>query len=1206
MDILQGRPKLTTVLPVPNNTGHINIIKKKSYHKLNISDYINEKQKKLSKKYSQKFDLEDLMNISKKNINENKRRYARRSSYNYNAEIKKELLKDYREQIKKEKKYRKLKVIENLSDSSCDESGEEDKDIGLEIYISSESNFILIFDILIIFFTFYLFLFIPIKLAQRKYYYIEENKIYAIFNIITEVLYILDLFIGFFRTFYNHEYKKITNTNEIIINYLANDFFIDLLEAFPAYIICRNFYYKNTNLNVELSRTEINLTIFQMTKSLKLLKILKTEKNRAIELLSEKVAGEFFFENLFNIFIFLLKIFSFLHILICIHIFLGWQTYPNWMTYIGIANEKLITQYLCSFYFIIETMTTVGYGDIICISFIERVFQLIILSIGIVSYSFIVTKFGNYIMNKSKQKIELDKKILQLEQIRIQYPSMSYKLYINIQKYFLKKSEKNNKKNEMTNLANNLPDKLRNDMLLILNKDVIKKFIVFKECNNTDFIIQMCSSFIYTICEKETILIMEGKKAENIIFVNEGRLILEAAINLSDPSKSYEKYFKENFKYIDLKSYQKMKNSNSHTTSAIDYKQIESSNYLNFLEERLIDKNKIGKNRNSFFDMTRNSVSFQVGYESDEIKENENDEIIKEKINYKYLKILDIRENEHFGDVCLFLDKPSPLTLKVKSKKAQIYILKKKDAQTINNIHHNIMNRIREKSFKNLLSIKNKTFDILNKYLRNKINKIKRTKLENASWFQEKSINNVSNDITNFLNNSIKQISDLSHNSPIELPGRKSMVKDYLKLKTTQKINLDNNKENINDNNPNYIGIRTLNIFNGHSILKNKLDGCKKQEEGEICSTSSKNNLLSLNYEPKIIKKEINKKSLTLKANSKVNNNFHICELSKRSDSNNHKKVSFKLSDQKTKSLSKEIQPSSLGSFSEVSSQLTQKEKKIVNLNDFNSEREYKIRKKIKSYAQKEMILQLFKMQIKMLKSYEKKTTVKSNSSNNSDNNLSKKDINELKKISDLNKIINNKILEYLDMEAETYMEEKFKPEKIISFSIKKSYSNLNNLTRGKIIINNNYKIDIKNLIQNYMKEKHENSFKTIGYLDKKFYADVHDQDQNIYNGEYPDKKKVKFKISLSSKDMKMKIPKDKISTLFLSYQIKKSISNQIKSYNNIKNLFINNSCNESMNAKIHSKFSSKNKENDNSKHSNSGNVLSKFISSIFSKLKWK
>ena len=73
------------------------------------------------------------------------------------------------------------------------------------------------------------------------------------------------------------------------------------------------------------------------------------------------------------------------------------------------------------------------------------------------------------------------------------------------------------------------------------------------------------------------------------------------------------------------------------------------------------------------------------------------------------MKILDIRKNEHFGDVSLFLDKPAPLTLKVKSKIAKIFILKKKDALMINSIHHNIVDRIREKSFKNLMSIKRKT-----------------------------------------------------------------------------------------------------------------------------------------------------------------------------------------------------------------------------------------------------------------------------------------------------------------------------------------------------------------------------------------------------------------------------------------------------------------------------------------------------------------
>ena len=49
-------------------------------------------------------------------------------------------------------------------------------------------------------------------------------------------------------------------------------------------------------------------------------------------------------------------------------------------------------------------MTTVGYGDVICISSIEIFFQLILLSIGIVSYSFIITKFGKKKKSNYKKK----------------------------------------------------------------------------------------------------------------------------------------------------------------------------------------------------------------------------------------------------------------------------------------------------------------------------------------------------------------------------------------------------------------------------------------------------------------------------------------------------------------------------------------------------------------------------------------------------------------------------------------------------------------------------------------------------------------------------------------------------------------------------------------------------------------------------------
>ena len=118
------------------------------------------------------------------------------------------------------------------------------------------------------------------------------------------------------------------------------------------------------------------------------------------------------------------------------------------MIHINIQNENLLVKYLSSFYFLIETLTTVGYGDVICISSIEIFFQLILLSIGIVSYSFIITKFGNYINTRRKEEIELQEKKIQLEQIRIQYPSMPFKLYIKIQDFLVKKSyKKANKKN---------------------------------------------------------------------------------------------------------------------------------------------------------------------------------------------------------------------------------------------------------------------------------------------------------------------------------------------------------------------------------------------------------------------------------------------------------------------------------------------------------------------------------------------------------------------------------------------------------------------------------------------------------------------------------------------------------------------------------------------------------------------------------------
>ena len=124
----------------------------------------------------------------------------------------------------------------------------------------------------------------------------------------------------------------------------------------------------------------------------------------------------------------------FIHLFICLHIFFALQSYPNWITYTNVANEPFIKKYITSFYFLITTLTTVGYGDIVCISTYERIFHIILLGIGTILYSFIVSKIGNYLREQRYEEIKLSKDLSILESIRLSHPSMSFNSLLKINK----------------------------------------------------------------------------------------------------------------------------------------------------------------------------------------------------------------------------------------------------------------------------------------------------------------------------------------------------------------------------------------------------------------------------------------------------------------------------------------------------------------------------------------------------------------------------------------------------------------------------------------------------------------------------------------------------------------------------------------------------------------------------------------------------
>ena len=95
-------------------------------------------------------------------------------------------------------------------------------------------------------------------------------------------------------------------------------------------------------------------------------------------------------------------------------------------------------------------------------------------------------------------------------------------------------------------------------------------------------------------------------------------------------------------------------------------------------------------------------------------KKNNKNPFIEVEENLFYFRILEIRRNEHFGDILMFLNQRSPLRLKVKSKKAELFFLNKEDAINISTTYPQFWKKINKKSLFNMEQIKRLTNRLIN------------------------------------------------------------------------------------------------------------------------------------------------------------------------------------------------------------------------------------------------------------------------------------------------------------------------------------------------------------------------------------------------------------------------------------------------------------------------------------------------------------
>ena len=744
-----------------------------------------------------------------------------------------------------QKKYRQLLINKNLYDSLDDEEIIDEKEEENYFYISMNSFTAYLLDSVMLISSLIELYYLPIYISA----YISPFNIYhdiinsSIFYF-TDFFYIIDLITSFFRAYYNFDEILITKNSNICFHYLTGWFTLDLIEAIPYFTILdsnmkklrKKFLDSNGQAN-NLFNFGINNKYFLIT-FIKVIKIFKTyTKNivlKEIKKFLEKIQFFYVWKGLCSALIITL---SSLHICTCLFIFIGKNEFQGWIINNNLQDKNFFDIYITALYYQMATLTTVGYGDIIAINNgFEKIYGIIILIVGTCAYSWILTYISNYIKKKNKKYIDFERKIDLLDNIRLEYPNLGPELYFNIRRYLIYNKSVN--KFNLKFVLESLPSSLQNNLIIEIYKPIIENFQFFRTFENSDFFVKIVTSLKSILSMKDDILVQEGDIIEDIIFIKNGILSLEIIIDLNNAKRSIESHLKntgmECFKDI----------SNDKFSVLMNLSAMNNTTY----------KPEFGKS------------------------------IFSEKIKQKKeLKIIDLRKNEHFGDILMILNEKSPLTVKVKSQKAELFFLQKTEATEISNRYPHIWKRIVNRSLHNMKQIKNMiikksllfaaTYNIeINPEF--KIKFLNQEKKDNNIFLEE--ILNKGHKKKHDKNNNIETIieeneSNLFH-SQIGLSSQNKNQSTKEQTQTKYHTNIINNK-NKNDNNNNSENNNNKNVEknneNNYIInIKNSNQEIENNNSNILMMTSNKDK----NFAKEGKNSEIDKNNINIKEeNNKIN-----------------------------------------------------------------------------------------------------------------------------------------------------------------------------------------------------------------------------------------------------------------------------------------------------------------------------------------------